>query len=136
MRELLKESRLICNENCQAIAHESDSLQVCHDAAYNLLSRDPKIDALFVHSTEFIAPVIAAARKLGRSVGQDLALATRDDPPFAAWIEGGVTVVREPIPRVAEALAAQVVSVLSGAGTLPSKKFDAELVIRDSTRPQ
>lgn len=136
LRELLKESRLVCDESCQAVAHESDSLQVWHDAAYNLLSMDPKIDAFLVHSTEFIAPVIAAARKLGRSVGHDLALATFDDPPFAAWIEGGVTVVREPIPRVAEALAAQVVSVLSGKGTLPSKKFDAELVIRESTRSQ
>jgi DNA-binding LacI/PurR family transcriptional regulator len=41
---------------------------------------------------------------MGRRVGEDIAVATYDDPISARWLGGGLTVVREPIAAVADSL--------------------------------
>ncbi len=135
VRAILDRSTLRAGADAQVVAHENDSLQVWHDRALSLLKSQPEIDALLVHTTEFVAPVIEAAKKLGRKVGKDLALAAFDDPPFASWIEGGVTVLREPIDQVAAALARQALAVLRNHVPPAPQVIEAELVERHSTRP-
>jgi LacI family transcriptional regulator len=135
VRAILDSSTLRAGRDGQVVAHENDSLQVWHDRAMRLLQSQPEIDALLVHTTEFVAPVIEAAKKLGRRVGKDLALAAFDDPPFAGWIEGGITVLREPIDRVSASLARQALAVLKNQVAPKPQTIEAEFVERHSTRP-
>jgi LacI family transcriptional regulator len=135
LKGMLDRSGLRSGPKGQVVAHENDSLQVWHDRAYALMTSEPEIDALLVHTTEYVAPVIEAARKAGRRIGTDLALAAFDDPPFAGWINGGVTVLREPFEIVAKALACQALAVLRGQNPPPPQVIEAELVERHSTRP-
>jgi LacI family transcriptional regulator len=136
LRGMLERSKLRSGPDAQVIAHENDSLQVWHDRTLKLLREQPSIDTLLVHTTEYVAPVIEAAGKAGRKIGQDLALAAFDDPPFAGWIEGGVTVLREPIEIVARALALQALAVLRGQTPPAPQVIEAELIERHSTRPE
>lgn len=136
LRAILDKSKLRAGADSQVVAHENEPLQVWHDRALQLLRQQPDIDALLVHTTEFIAPVIEAAKKVGRRIGTDVALAAFDDPPFAGWIEGGVTVLREPIECVGSLLARQALAVLKGKSAEARSTVDAELVERHSTRPE
>ncbi len=135
LRSMLERSQLRSGPAGQVIARENDGLQVWHDRTLELLRREPEIDALFVHTTEYVAPVIEAARKAGRRIGTDLALAAFDDPPFAGWMNGGITVLREPIELVASALARQALAVLRNQRPPAPQTIEAELVERHSTRP-
>jgi LacI family transcriptional regulator len=135
LRGMLDRSHLRAGAQGQVIAHENDDAQVWHDRTLEMLRNQPEIDALLVHTTEFIAPVIEAAKKMGRRIGADLALAAFDDPPFAGWIEGGVTVLREPIELVAASLARQALAVLNGKEPPAKEVIEAELVERHSTCP-
>jgi LacI family transcriptional regulator len=136
MRSLIKKSGLRSGIDSQVLARESDPLEVWHDRALKLLQEQPQIDCLLVHTTEYIAPVIEAAYKAGRTIGKDLAMAASDDPPFAAWIAGGITTVHEPIEQVAKALAQQALAVLQDRTPPPPCTIEAELVERHSTRPE
>ena len=136
LRAMLDRSKLRAGPQAQVVVHENHELQLWHDSALKMLQEQPEIDALLVHTTEFVAPVIEAARKLGRTVGTDLAIAAFDDPPFAAWIHGGITVLREPIELVGKALAIQALATLQGKLPPPPQTIEAELVERHSTRPE
>ena len=135
LRTTVSRSPMVSGERYQAIAHERDPLQTWHDAAYEMLRREPQIDAMLVHTFEFVTPVIEAARRLGRRVGHDLALATFDDPPAAAWLDGGVTVIREPVEQIAKALAQRALAILHGRRRLPNVRIAGELVVRRSSQP-
>jgi DNA-binding LacI/PurR family transcriptional regulator len=135
LKGILERSNLRAGAQAQVIAHENDSLQLWHDQTLRLLREQPQIDALLVHTTEYVAPAIEAAHKAGRRIGVDLALAAFDDPPFAGWIAGGVTVLREPIEVVASALASQALALLRRQTPPPPQVIEAELVERHSTRP-
>ena len=134
-RSVLAQSSLRSARRFQTSVHENEPLEAWHRAAMDLLQREPSIDCLIVHTTSYVAPVLEAARRLGRVVGKDLAVATFDDPPFAGWVEGGITVIREPMERVAEALAERSLALLAGERRPPNLAVDAELVIRASTDP-
>lgn len=120
----------------QAVANENDDTQVWFERTRKLLKAQPEIDVLLVHTAAFIAPVIEAARQAGRTIGQDLALATFDDPSFAQWIEGGITVLREPIDVVADSLARQALAILHGKSRPATVTVEAQLIERRSTRPE
>ena len=134
-RAVLGQSSLQSGRRFQASVHENEPLDAWHQAAIDLLQRQPTIDSLIVHTSSYVAPVLEAARRLGRVVGKDLAVATFDDPPFAAWAEGGVTVIREPMEQVAAALAERSLALLAGEPHPPNLSVDAELVVRASTDP-
>ena len=134
LRELFVDSSIECGPPQQIAVHESNPLQDWFDAATGLLSRDPKIDVLLVHTMEQIVPVVEAAKRLGRNVGKDLGLVTFDDPPISQWLEGGITVIREPTEQVAAGLVQLATARLDGVLEQQSKRVVAELVRRASTR--
>lgn len=134
LRLLLNQSTIRCTPEQQAVAHETDPLKAWFDAAITLLSRDPKIDALLVHTMDQVVPVIEAAKRLGRVVGKDLGLVTFDDPSVAEWLYGGITVIREPAAKVADALADLTLKKLNDVKQKGSVTLAAELVIRSSTQ--
>jgi LacI family transcriptional regulator len=134
LRKVIGQSSLKCGPEQVVTAHEREPLQAWYDAATELLKRDPKIDILFVHTMDQVVPVIEAAKRQGRTIGKDLGLATFDDPAVSQWLEGGITVIREPVTRVASALAELGMAHLNGAAERSTARVEAELVPRASTR--
>ncbi|MGN6727210.1 MAG: LacI family DNA-binding transcriptional regulator [Tepidisphaeraceae bacterium] len=134
VRQLLDQSDIECGPMQQIVAHENDPLQSWFDAATTLLNRDPKIDVLLVHTMDQVVPVIAAAKQLGRTIGKDLGLVTFDDPPISEWLEGGITVVREPSNLVVEGLVELALACMDGTPEQRSQRVEAQLVTRASTR--
>jgi len=133
LRGLVTESSLTCTEEQQITALEHDPLKEWFDATIALLTRDPQIDVLLVHTMDQVVPVIEAAKKVGRTVGKDLGLVTFDDPATAEWLQGGITVVREPTIQIADALAELTLDRLNGQTAKRHFTVQAELVTRAST---
>lgn len=117
------------------IQWENSRSQNWYEATRELLTRHPQIDALLIHNAQTAAPALAAAQDLGRRVGHDLALATYDDPDYSAWLGPGLTVVREPMEAVADALAERILELIDGKRPATQTTIDTELVIRGSTQP-
>lgn len=123
-------------------ASENDSPQLWYEGAVKLLTQNPEIDTLIVHSAEFAPPVMAAAEAMGRTIGgpgdadrPGLAITTFDDPSYATWMRPGLTVIREPVAVVAEALADRVLHRLEGRTLNDPCIINAELITRGSTGP-
>lgn len=134
LREMIGGSSIVCGPDQQVVAHEREPLQSWFDAATTLLTREPKVDVLLVHTMDQIVPVIEAAKRLGRTIGKDLGLVTFDDPAVSQWLEGGITVIREPMTQVADGLAALAIACLNGSTQRQSSRVEAELVPRASSR--
>ncbi len=118
-----------------AVGSETEPLQSWYELTRQLLTDRPEIDALLVHNAQTAAPSLAAAQDAGRTVGRDLALATYDDPDYGEWLGPGLTVVREPAERIADALAERIVALINGQRPEMQTTIDTELCIRGSTRP-
>lgn len=89
------------------------------------------VDAVFAANDRMAAGAIAAARRAGLRVPQDVAVAGFDDSGLAATHEPAITTMRQPW----EQISAQMVSVLleAIAGAEPrSVILDTELVVRES----
>ena len=113
---------------------EDAPLMRWYDLARRVLAQQPDTDALFVHNAAVVAPVLQAVADAGRRIGGDVAVATYDDPPSLQWMRPGVTVVREPMERVAEDLVDMLLARLLGRQRQSfSQTVPTELVIRGST---
>lgn len=134
MRNLVGDGPLACGPQQQIAVHEREPLEAWFEATRTLLTRDPKIDVLLVHTMEQVVPVIEAATRMGRVIGKDLGLATFDGPPIAEWLSGGITVIHEPARQVADALSELVVARLNGVKERQTRRIEAELVMRATTR--
>lgn len=134
LREVLTQSSIQCGAMQQMVAHEREPMQAWFDAATTLLLRDPAIDVLLVHTMDQIVPVIEAAKRLGRTIGKDLGIVTFDDPAMAEWIEGGITVIREPTLQIADKLVELAMARLDHSPRHLAMAVEAELVTRTSTR--
>lgn len=118
-----------------AIESEGNPLQAWYEATRQLLTDRPEIDALLMHNAQTAAPALAAAQDAGRVIGRDLALATYDDPDYSEWLGPGLTVVREPVERIADALAERILTLINGEQPQMQTAIDTELCIRGSTQP-
>ncbi|MFI1329212.1 LacI family DNA-binding transcriptional regulator [Streptomyces sp. NPDC020845] len=101
-------------------------------AAAELLARAPDLDAVFVASDLMAQGVLAALRRSGRRVPQDVAVAGFDDSPAALATSPRLTTIRQPWERIT----AEMVRVLLAqiGGEEPSGVIlPTELVIREST---
>lgn len=134
LREVLTRSSIQCDAMQQVVAVEREPLQAWFDAATALLTRDPKIDVLLVHTTDQIIPVVEAAKRMGRTIGRDLGIVAFDDPSMAEWFEGGITVIREPTMLVAEKLIELAKARLDHSPNRLAMRVEAELATRASTR--
>jgi len=103
------------------------------NATERLLRAEPGVDCLLVHNATVIPAVLHQLSVLGRRPGDDIAVATYDDPISARWLAGGLTVVREPIPAVASSLVAMTLKRLGVETDVVASYHDAELVERHSS---
>ncbi|MEM1099671.1 MAG: LacI family DNA-binding transcriptional regulator [Planctomycetota bacterium] len=105
-----------------------------YHATLDVLTRNPDLDTLIVHNVDALPPVLQAIATAGRTVGQDLALASFDDLPASRWLGPGITVVSEPYTAVAEGL----IDLMSRRLEAPDDDvrqvhLPTELVVRRST---
>lgn len=100
-------------------------------AMTRLLERTTDIDAVFAASDLMAAGAIAALRKAGLRVPEDIAVAGFDDSGLAANQEPPLTTVRQPWDRISGEMVALLLDVIAGAPprsvTLPTT-----LVVRES----
>ena len=71
------------------------------DATERLLAQAPDIDAIFVASDLLAAGALAALRRAGRSVPEDVAVGGFDDSQIALATAPPLTTVRQPLDRIA-----------------------------------
>jgi LacI family transcriptional regulator len=102
-----------------------------------LLQQEPKLDAVFACNDPMALGALQAARKLGKEVPRDLAIAGYDDVPEASFFYPPLTTVRQPLAE----MGAQAMRMLHRALTHPGSDayppeqvwMRPELVIRDSS---
>ena len=101
-----------------------------------LLQREPKIDALFVHSDLMAIGVLEAVAAAGRLVPDDIAVVSCDDLPFAAHLVPGLTTVRVPFAETGARAVSLLLQLAAGEdiGSAPVL-LPVELVVRGSTIP-
>jgi len=109
-----------------------DYTQASGDAAMTrLLEQAPDIDAVFVASDLTAAGALAALRRAGRRVPEDVAVAGFDDSRIAAACHPPLTTIRQPWGRISTEMARLLLRLIDGeensAVILPT-----ELVIRES----
>ncbi|MFP7761735.1 LacI family DNA-binding transcriptional regulator [Marisediminicola sp. LYQ134] len=97
-----------------------------------LLEREPDIDGVFAANDRMAAGALAALRRAGRRVPEDVAVAGFDDSGLASGLEPPLTTMRQPWERISEEMVDLLLGLIAGedrAGvTLPT-----ELVVREST---
>jgi LacI family transcriptional regulator len=98
-------------------------------AARALLSRQPRADAVFVASDVQALGLLRAARELGISVPQDLAVVSFDGTDDAVFSDPPLTAIEQPLPRIADAA---LRTVLGEAPPLGRQEIAVDLVIRRS----
>lgn len=109
-----------------------DYTQAGGDAAMSrLLARSSDVDAVFVASDLMAAGALAALRRAGRRVPEDVAVAGFDDSRIAAACHPPLTTIRQPWARISTEMARLLLRLVDGdenaAAILPT-----ELVIRES----
>ena len=103
-------------------------------AAHLLLQKEPRLDAIFVHSDLMAVGVLQAIAATGRRVPDDVAVVSCDDLPLAAHLQPPLTTVRLPLAETG----AQAVSLLlrlAAGEEVPAGPLllPVELVVREST---
>lgn len=82
-------------------------------AARDLLQGPLRPDALFCVNDVMAIAALDAAREIGVSVPDDLAVIGFDDIPMAAWASYGLTTVRQPLTRMVQDALALVEGLLT-----------------------
>ncbi|HLL65014.1 MAG TPA: LacI family DNA-binding transcriptional regulator [Micromonosporaceae bacterium] len=109
-----------------------DYTQASGEAAMErLLRQAPDIDAVFVCSDLMAAGSIAALRRAGRRVPDDVAVGGFDDSPVAISTEPALTTIRQPLGRISGEMVRLLLTSI--AGDEPSAVIlPTELVVRGS----
>ena len=100
-------------------------------AMAELLGRVPDLDGVFVASDLMASGALAALRRLGRTVPQDVLVGGFDDSPIAVTTEPSLTTIRQPLALVGREMVHQLLRLLDGE-VVGSVILPTELVVRRS----
>lgn len=89
------------------------------------------VDAVFAANDRMAAGAIAAARRAGLRVPEDVAVAGFDDSGLAATHEPSITTMRQPWEQISAQMVHVLLDVIAG-GPPRSVILDTELVVRES----
>lgn len=104
-----------------------------YQAARRLLERPDRPRAVFTINNLMTAGTVRAARDLGLSMPDDLALIAFDDLDWASLIDPPITVVAQPIIEVGRAVGERLLSRLAGNTSKPKRvRLSTRLVVRGS----
>ncbi|MGW6564110.1 LacI family DNA-binding transcriptional regulator [Streptomyces sp. NPDC054975] len=103
-------------------------------AMARLLSEVPDLDGVFAANDLMAQGACQYLRELGRTVPGDVSVVGFDDSSAAVACRPALTTVRQPVERMAAAMAELLTEHLQGVRTEPaSLVFAPELVVRDSS---
>lgn len=115
-----------------ALVEQGSYEQATGDAAMTaLLGRAPDIEAVFVASDVMAVGAIAALRRAGKRVPEDVAVAGFDDSGLAATHTPMLTTVRQPWAQISATMVEMVLQVIAGVPTA-SVVLPTTLVVRES----
>jgi DNA-binding LacI/PurR family transcriptional regulator len=113
------------------VAGDSYTRAAGEAAMTRLLDTAPDLDAVFVASDLMAAGALAALRRAGRRVPDDVAVGGFDDSAVATTVEPALTTIRQPLARISAEMVRLLLDLIDGqppaAVILPT-----ELVVRDS----
>jgi len=101
------------------------------EAMTRLLERAPDIDAVFAASDVIAVGAMAALRKSGRRVPDDVAVAGFDDSGLAETQEPSLTTMRQPWDQISERMVDLLVDAIAGRRS-ESITLPTTLVVRES----
>ncbi|WP_033294663.1 LacI family DNA-binding transcriptional regulator [Amycolatopsis jejuensis] len=109
------------------------SAQTARARVTDLLTTDPRPTALLCMSDQLAFAAIAAARRLGLRVPEDVSIVGFDDTPQAAWSEPPLTTVRQDLAGKGRAAGELVLRLLNGDPPPPPLELPVSLAVREST---
>ncbi|GAB3797327.1 LacI family DNA-binding transcriptional regulator [Micromonospora zhanjiangensis] len=101
-------------------------------AMRELLTDDPKLDAVFVASDLMAHGALHALRVAGRRVPEDVAVIGFDDIELATYTDPPLTTVRQPILQIGRRMTRQLLRLAAGEQIEPAVVLPTELVLRDT----
>jgi DNA-binding LacI/PurR family transcriptional regulator len=100
-------------------------------AMAELLETAPDLDAVFVASDLLAAGALAALRRAGRRVPDDVAVGGFDDSAVATTVEPALTTIRQPLTRISREMVRLLLDLIDGQPPA-TVILPTELVTRDS----
>jgi len=117
------------------VIEKQPTLQEGKEAMQKLLSMRHPPTAVFAASDMLALGALAAARKKGVRVPDDVSVAGFDDIDFAAFSNPPLTTVKVPASRMGETAVKVLMEMIEGDSMKPRQiTFDTELVIRESCK--
>lgn len=113
------------------VAYGDYSAESGSAAMTELLTRAPDLDAVFAASDLMAAGALAALRRHGRSVPDDVAVGGFDDSGLAATLDPSLTTMHQPFDRISAEMVSLLLDVIAGAPQR-SVTMPASLVVRRS----
>ncbi|WP_425427411.1 substrate-binding domain-containing protein [Amycolatopsis sulphurea] len=98
-----------------------------------LLTAEPRPTALLCMSDQLAFAAIAAARRLGLRVPEDVSIVGFDDTPQASWSDPPLTTVRQDLAGKGRIAGELVLRLLEGDSAPPPIELPVSLIIREST---
>ncbi len=120
------------------VVHSQYSEPGGKESALDLLSRDPRPDALLVANSTMAIGVLSAMYELGLTAGKDVGFVMFDDPSWARYFSPRVSAVVQPSEQIGE-IAAQLLLEHVGRHATDGPRLielETELVLRESSRRQ
>lgn len=101
-------------------------------ATRRLLARGLGISAIFAGNDQMAAGALQVLREAGLRVPDDISLVGYDDVLFSRYLYPGLSTVRQPLIEMGRAAARLALGALEGKEVEVRRKFEPELVIRQS----
>lgn len=114
------------------VAHGDWGRESGSAAMTELLARAGDIDAVFAASDAMAAGAMAALRRAGLRVPDDVAVGGFDDSPLAGNLDPPLTTMHQPFDRISAEMVALLLETVAG-GEIKSVTLPARLVVRAST---
>jgi DNA-binding LacI/PurR family transcriptional regulator len=114
------------------VARGDFSMASGETAMAELLAREPDVDGVFAASDLMAAGALRALRAGGRRVPDDVALVGYDDLDIAELTEPPLTTVHQPLPDMARAMVASLLTQIGGDRAPESVVVPNALVVRAS----
>lgn len=103
-------------------------------AMRRLLERQLGITAVFLANDQMAAGAIQALREAGVGVPEEISIIGYDDVHFARYLYPALTTIRQPFAEMGKTAAQMLLAALSGKETEVKRRFEPELVVRQSVR--
>ncbi|HEX7004723.1 MAG TPA: LacI family DNA-binding transcriptional regulator [Trueperaceae bacterium] len=103
-----------------------------YQAVDRLLARETPFSALFSANDQMAAGALQALREAGKAVPDDVSVMGYDDVILARYLSPGLTTIRQPLAEMGRAAARIALDVLAGNETEVNRKFEPQLVERES----